>query len=63
MTSLFWDVELSGLGSNDATEGSAGGVEKGYSTSNMKLQGTFDGFDFDTVWRIDGDYPTLKWEP
>lgn len=51
----YWNTTLSGM----ATSG--GGT--GHSDAAMKLQSSFSGFDFSTVWRIDGGnngYPYLQ---
>lgn len=54
-TSSYWDMEASGL----ATSGSG----TGKTTIQMKDQATYTGWDFDTIWAIDGvnndGYPYL----
>ena len=59
----FWDLTVTGLGSDGSTADSEGGVGK--STANMQQQSTFDPpWDFTTIWKINsGDYPRLQWEP
>jgi len=54
----FWDKETTGV---EDSAGSSG--EYGRSTSEMKQQATFAGWDFDSVWEIEEDerYPYLKW--
>ncbi len=53
---VFWDGEASGIHTSTA------GTEK--TTAQMKAEGTFTGYDFDTVWDIDGTtnggYPFLR---
>lgn len=50
----YWDISISGLSS------SAGG--QGKSTAAMKQQATFEGWDFETVWRLseNASYPTFR---
>lgn len=56
----FWDIETSGLATSE------GGTGK--TTAEMQLQSTFTdaGWDFSTVWHIDGvnnnGYPYLQWQ-
>lgn len=40
-------------------------TEKGTpkTTAEMRLEATFVGWDFDTIWEIGSSYPTLQWEP
>jgi hypothetical protein len=59
VTNSYWDTQTSGYLT------SAGGM--GYTTSQMKSQSSFTGFDFSVVWilnvaRNDG-YPELRWQP
>jgi hypothetical protein len=51
----YWDVNTSGYSTSD------GGVGK--TTAEMKQQDTFQGWDFDNIWEIDGDYPDLRDNP
>ena len=57
-TSSFWDTETSGKATSN------GGTGK--TTAQMKTQTTFTGWDFTTVWKIDGTnnngYPYLAWQ-
>ncbi len=49
----YWNTETSGQ------SGSAGGV--GATTLEMQTQGTFNGWDFSTIWNIlAGNYPVLR---
>ncbi len=52
----FWDTETSGQ------QSSAGGAPGaiGKTTAEMKQQSTYKYFNFNTLWRIDGDYPYFK---
>lgn len=52
VTNSFWDKNTSGQTT------SAGGI--GLTTQQMKQQSTYVGWDFDTVWSIDSDYPYLQ---
>jgi hypothetical protein len=60
-TSSYWDTQTSGL---STSSGGAGVVGK--TTSQMKTQGTYSGWDFSTIWAIDGvnndGYPYLLWQ-
>lgn len=60
-TSSYWDTEASGL---STSSGGAGVVGK--TTAQMKTEGTYSGWDFDTIWAIDGvnndGYPYLLWQ-
>jgi hypothetical protein len=47
----YWDAERSGM------TVSVGGVGRG--TAEMRLRGTYAGWDFESVWEIDGGYPRL----
>jgi hypothetical protein len=53
----YWDIE------NAGQSFSAGGTGK--TTAEMYHQGTFEGWNFDTVWWIDegNNYPRFYWEP
>jgi hypothetical protein len=57
ITSSFWDAQTSNQGS------SSGGTSK--TTAQMKDQATFTGWDFNTIWAIDGatnaGYPYFSW--
>jgi hypothetical protein len=60
MTNSFWDQELSGT-----TVGYIGGTGK--TTTQMKTQGTYTGWDFSTpLWEIDASknngFPYLAWQ-
>ncbi|MCR3956377.1 MAG: S-layer homology domain-containing protein [Gudongella sp.] len=54
ISSCYWNTETSGM------TASAGGI--GYTSSQMTDQTNFVGWDFDTVWDIDGgiSYPYLR---
>jgi hypothetical protein len=52
MTGCYWDVGKSGMNA------SAGGV--GASTAEMRLAETYAGWDFESVWEINGGYPKLR---
>ena len=55
----YWDTQTSGQ------EESAGGVGvAGRTTAQMQQQGTFEGWDFTTVWSIveNVTYPMLQWQ-
>ncbi|MFZ4708058.1 MAG: choice-of-anchor Q domain-containing protein, partial [Bacteroidales bacterium] len=59
-TNCFWDTETS-------EQIISAGTEVGKSTAEMKTQGTFTGWDFETtpVWHITADndgYPHLAWQ-
>ena len=56
VTNSFWDTETSG------TTSSVLGVGK--TTAQMKMQSTFTGWGFPTVWKIreDVSYPRLSWQ-
>lgn len=57
VTNSYWDNQSSGRTSSD------GGTGK--TTSDMILQGTFAGWDFENVWQINADpasYPYLQWQ-
>lgn len=62
ITSSYWDTESSGRATSN---GGAGVVGK--TTAQMKTQETYTGWDFDTIWGIDGTntinngYPYLRW--
>ncbi|MFJ8063310.1 GLUG motif-containing protein [Psychrobacillus sp. NPDC096426] len=50
----YWDKDTSGQATSPQT-----GIN-GKSTSQMKTQSTFIGWDFTDTWNINNDYPTLK---
>lgn len=52
VTDSYYDTQTSGQSI------SAGG--EGKTTAEMKTQSTYSGWDFNTVWGIDGDYPYLQ---
>lgn len=52
ITNSFWDVTASGIST------SAGGTGK--TTDDMKLKGTYIGWDFDEIWAITNSYPFHK---
>jgi hypothetical protein len=58
VTGCYWDTETSGKST------SAGGTGK--PTAKMKEQATYEGWDFDEVWGINGSdnngYPFLRWQ-
>ena len=55
-TGSYWDVQTSGISAASST---AGGV--GTSTTAMKTQSTFSGWDFANTWTIaTSSYPTLR---
>ena len=59
-TNSFWDTQTT---LQTSTLGSAG---TGLTTSQMKTQASFAGFDFTTtpIWKIaTGQYPKLNWQP
>lgn len=52
-TNSYWDTQTSGKAT------SAGGTSK--TTSEMQMQSTFTGWDFNTIWTIgSSSYPTLR---
>ncbi|WP_010651182.1 GLUG motif-containing protein [Oceanobacillus massiliensis] len=51
-TSSYWDTETSG----QTTSGSGAGL----TTAEMKTQSSYVGWDFTTVWGMNGDYPYLQ---
>ena len=51
IASSYWDTETSGQSE------SAGGVGK--TTVEMQQESTFGGWDFSSIWGIDGSYPYL----
>jgi len=57
-TNSYWDTQTSGLASS--------GSGTGKTTAQMKDQATYSGWDFDTIWIIDGvnndGYPYLRWQ-
>lgn len=54
-TSSFWDTETSGKGESN------GGT--GETTTNMKNQSTFSGWDFIDLWIVKAqNYPCLQWQ-
>lgn len=54
---IFWDTETSGLSTSAGSSASGGRT-----TSEMMVQSTFSGFDFDSIWAIDSgsSYPYFK---
>jgi PKD repeat protein len=52
----YWDIETSGQSTSDGGEGKT--------TTEMKQQATFVGWDFDNIWAIEEDvtYPFLQWQ-
>lgn len=62
-SSSYWDTQTSGW----ATSSGGAGVA-GKTTAQMKTQATYSGWDFSTVWAIDGTgtinngYPYLQWQ-
>ena len=54
----YWDTQTSGLSSS--------GFGYGRTTSQMKTQATFSGWDFANIWQIDptvnNGYPFLQWQ-
>lgn len=58
VTGCYWNTETSGRST------SAGGTGK--ATAKMKEQATYEGWDFDDVWGINGSvnngYPFLRWQ-
>lgn len=63
ITGSYWDTQSSGRATSN---GGAGVVGK--TTAEMKTQSTYSGWDFSTIWAIDGTgvinsgYPYLQWE-
>ncbi len=57
VTSSYYDTQVVGSGVSDS-------YATGKTTSEMKQQATFSGWDFTNIWTIDegNDYPRLKWE-
>ena len=54
-TSIYWDSEVSGV--------STCNIGESKTTSDLKTQSTFDGWDFDDIWSMPEDgYPVLAWE-
>jgi len=49
----YWDVQTSGQIANDGAEGE---YASGMTTSQMKTQATFSGWDFGTIWHISPEY-------
>lgn len=62
-TGSYWDTQTSGWATSS---GGAGVVGK--TTAQMKTQDTYSGWDFSTIWAIDGagiinnGYPYLRWQ-
>jgi hypothetical protein len=60
ITNSFWDIETSGITTSN------GGGGEGKTTSQMKQQSTYTGWDFVNIWAIDptknNGYPYLKWQ-
>lgn len=62
-TGSYWDTQTSGWATSS---GGAGVVGK--TTAQMKTQATYSGWDFSTIWAIDGagiinnGYPYLQWQ-
>jgi len=56
VTASYWDTEVSGQAE------SFGGA--GLDTTAMSEQASYDGWDFDNVWRLDAEspYPVLDWQ-
>ena len=52
VTNSYWNTETTGRPT------SRGGTAK--STEEMMKQTTYEGWDFDTIWKIDEGYPTLR---
>ena len=60
-TSTFWDVNTS---TQTQTDGPANLNAVGKTTSEMKTQGTYIGYDFINTWKmLPSSYPKLLWEP
>ena len=61
VTASFWDTDTSGT---DSSLGGDGAIGK--NTTDMNLQGNYEGWNFDKVWGInDSDnnrYPFLRWQ-
>ncbi len=61
VTASFWDTDTSGT---DSSPGGDGAIGK--NTTDMNLQGNYEGWNFDKVWGInDSDnnrYPFLRWQ-
>lgn len=63
ITGSYWDTQTSGRATS---LGGAGVVGK--TTAEMKTQSTYSGWDFSTIWAIDGSsvinngYPYLQWQ-
>ena len=54
ISNSYWDAETTGR-----VKPVSGGTGK--TTDEMKKQSTYEGWDFDTVWNINGnDYPKLR---
>lgn len=55
--SIFWDTETSGLSTSAGSSASGGRT-----TSEMMVQTTFSGFDFDSIWAMKsgGSYPYFR---
>ena len=53
ITNSFWDMGTSGLSTSNG-----GGTRK--TTSQLKTQSTYSGWDFTDTWLFENDYPTLK---
>jgi len=56
----FFDTDVAG----ETTGSASASLQTGKTTSEMKQQATFSGWDFTNIWTIDegNDYPRLKWE-
>jgi len=52
VTNSYWDITTSGM---TISEGGTGKT-----TSEMKTQSTYKGWDFNSTWGINGDYPYLQ---
>jgi len=53
VSNSYWDTESTGQSTSDG-----GGEAK--TTTEMKQQATYSGWDFTTIWQIGSSYPTLR---
>ena len=62
-TSSYWDTQTSGLSDGVGNLNPDPAGVTGKTTTQMKTQSTFVGWDFDTIWVMQtGDYPTFIWD-
>lgn len=68
VSGIYWDTETSNVGWAYGTHWNGGDTPtgtNGRTTSQMKTQGTFTGWDFTNTWginpSINDGYPYLRW--